>query len=146
MPPGSRPLLAALLVVGLCGGTLSAAQPEQLQEVPLDLVTLPPGFSISLYSTAKVSGARNLALGYAAGNTTIVYVSSNNPGRVRVRLPCGGWPAVAAAAQRSSSAGRQSRGPYARHSPTNQCGPTPPGTPPTHPFCLCSDTDHGSGG
>lgn len=64
----------------------SAAAPAALPpapNLPLNSITLPPGFSISLYVDATFP-ARFFALGKADGNATVVFVSSTK-GKVSQR-------------------------------------------------------------
>lgn len=63
----------------------TAPQPDPpftLDNLPLDLIKLPPGFSISLYANASIH-ARFFAVGNrGSAKPTVVYVSTNQ-GKVR---------------------------------------------------------------
>ena len=76
-------------VTFICALLASSMLPAQ-QGTPIPDITLPPGFSIELY-TDKVPNARSLALG---GNDT-VYVSTQRDGRIYAVTPgAGGEPQV----------------------------------------------------
>ena len=72
-------LLAAVLPLVCC---------QSLGSLPLNLVELPPGFSIALYTTTAIPAARQLALSKGFNSdypdAIIVYVGSTSAGTVRL--------------------------------------------------------------
>ncbi len=78
-------MLLTLLLTCLAAVQGQDKLPDQLV-ANLTLLNLPDGFHITPYTDTKVPDARNLALGLAMGNRTIVYVSSTDAGTVSIAL------------------------------------------------------------
>lgn len=74
-------MLLTLLLTCLAAVQGQDKLPDQLV-ANLTLLNLPDGFHITPYTDTKVPDARNLALGLAMGNRTIVYVSSTDAGTI----------------------------------------------------------------
>ena len=87
MTPAAMAVLLTLLLT--CLTTVQVQGQEELPDqlvANLTLLNLPDGFHIAPYTDTKVPDARNLALGLAMGNRTIVYVSSTGAGTVSTDL------------------------------------------------------------
>ena len=89
LPPLRR--AGTLALAALCLALATPATRAQPAPLPLDTITLPPGFSIELL--ARVPNARQMALGPRVGGGHVLYVGSKSAGTVHaLELDAAGKP------------------------------------------------------
>jgi glucose/arabinose dehydrogenase len=89
--PAARRAAAALALASALSFTAAPSTVRAQSALPLNTITLPPGFSIELL--ARVPNARQMALGPRAGGGHVLYVGSKGEGAVHaLELDAAGKP------------------------------------------------------